>query len=174
MKKLIINILGGLFILISLFAIHYALFTPPVLAHNVNIIAGNNCPSGHYEDPPFSNFCIHDQTTGTNLSNPIGTINPPGLPQAANPNQFVSSLVRTILTILLIVAFIIAFISLLIAGIQFITSGGDPKNVSAAQSKIFWGIIGLVVVLSSFGIIMLVEKVFSVNILSGGLNLPRI
>lgn len=106
--------------------------------------------------------------------NPVGIINPPGLPKADNPNEFVSSLVRTIIMIFLIAAFIIAFISLILAGIQFITSGGDPKNISAAQSKILWGLIGLVVVLSSFGIIMLVEKVFNVHILSEGLSLPRI
>jgi hypothetical protein len=38
------------------------------------------------------------------------------------------------------------------AGIRFTTSGGDPKNVSAARQIMTYAIIGLVIVLGSFGI----------------------
>jgi uncharacterized membrane protein len=47
----------------------------------------------------------------------------------------------------------IAVIMLVYAGIQYVRSGGDPKQTQAAQKILTYAIIGLVVVLSSFGII---------------------
>lgn len=47
----------------------------------------------------------------------------------------------------------VAVILLVYAGIRFITSGGDPKQVQAARQIITYAIIGLVLVLGSFGII---------------------
>lgn len=110
------------------------------------------------------------------VANPIGPINPPSgsVPEVSNPNTFVSSFVRTLISAFLIVAFIIAVIWMILAGIQFITAGGDPKNISTAWSRIYWGIIGLVVVLGSFAIIKMVETFFNVKIISDGLTLPRI
>lgn len=51
----------------------------------------------------------------------------------------------------------VAVILLVYAGIRFVTSGGDPKQVQAAQKIITYAIIGLVIVLSSFGIILFVS-----------------
>src|SRR6266487_358230 len=42
------------------------------------------------------------------------------------------------------------------AGIRFITSGGDAKQVGAAQKMLTYAIIGLIIVLSSFSILALV------------------
>lgn len=47
----------------------------------------------------------------------------------------------------------IAVIMLIYAGIQYIRSGGDPKQTQSAQKIITYAIIGLVLVLCSFGII---------------------
>lgn len=47
----------------------------------------------------------------------------------------------------------VAVILLVYAGIRYITSGGDPKQVQAARQIITYAIIGLVLVLGSFGII---------------------
>jgi hypothetical protein len=38
-------------------------------------------------------------------------------------------------------------------GIKLGISGGDPKQVAAAKGIITWGIVGLIIVLSSFAII---------------------
>lgn len=124
----------------------------------------------------FNFTLVSSQTPVFAQQNPIGVINPPGasLPKANDPNAFVASVVRTLISLLLIVAFVIAVIWMIIAGIQFVTGGGDPKAVSAAWGRIYWGIIGLVVVLGSFAIIVMVEKFFKVNIISQGLKLPRI
>lgn len=51
-------------------------------------------------------------------------------------------------------AFFIAY-----SGIQFITSGGDPKKVEGARKIMTWAIVGLVIVLLSFAIINIIAYV---------------
>lgn len=50
----------------------------------------------------------------------------------------------------------VSVILLIYAGIRFVTSGGDPKQVQAARQIITYAIIGLVLVLASFGIIIFI------------------
>lgn len=51
----------------------------------------------------------------------------------------------------------VAVILLIYAGIRFVMSGGDPKQVQNARSIITYAIIGLVLVLSSFAIIYFIS-----------------
>ena len=51
----------------------------------------------------------------------------------------------------------VAVILLVYAGIRFVMSGGDPKQVQQARQIITYAIIGLVIVLSSFAIIYLIS-----------------
>ena len=110
-------------------------------------------------------------------SSGIGTINPGNnfVPTASgDPSALAAGIVKSVLTLLLIVAFIIAVIWNILAGLKFITASGDPKGISEAWSRIYWGIIGLVVVVGSFAIIKMVELFFKIDIISGGLKLPTI
>jgi Type IV secretion system pilin len=50
----------------------------------------------------------------------------------------------------------VAVILLIYAGIRFVMSGGDPKQTQQARQIIIYAILGLVVVLTSFGIIYLI------------------
>ena len=50
----------------------------------------------------------------------------------------------------------VAVILLIYAGIRLTTSGGDPKQVQGARQIITYCIIGLILVLCSFGIIYLI------------------
>jgi Type IV secretion system pilin len=50
----------------------------------------------------------------------------------------------------------VAVILLIYAGIRFVMSGGDPKQTQHARQIITYAIIGLVLVLTSFGIIYLI------------------
>ncbi len=51
----------------------------------------------------------------------------------------------------------VSVILIVYAGIRFITSGGDPKQVAAAQKIITYALIGLVIVLCSFAIIYFIS-----------------
>ncbi|KKR49702.1 MAG: hypothetical protein UT84_C0021G0008 [Candidatus Curtissbacteria bacterium GW2011_GWA1_40_16] len=115
-----------------------------------------------------------------NLLAQVGTITPPkdaaGNPiipdPGVDPTSFVAGLIRGGIQFLLITAFIVALIWTIFAGYRFVFSGGDEKSVSGAWSQIYWGLIGLVVVVGAFAIIKLVEAFFKVNIVSGGFFLP--
>lgn len=108
-----------------------------------------------------------------NLLAQVGTITNPGLPDTGpNPSGFIAGFVRGGISLLLIVAFIVALIWTIFAGFRFIFAGGDEKAIAGAWSQIYWGLIGMVVVMGSYAIIKLVETFFGVNILSGGFQLP--
>lgn len=110
-----------------------------------------------------------------NLIAQLGRIQPPPgtVPDVGgDPSGFVAKLIRNGIEILLISAFIIALVWMIFAGYSFIFAGDDPKAVSSAWSRIYWGLLGLVIVVGSFAIIKLVETVFNVTIISGGFQLP--
>ncbi len=105
----------------------------------------------------------------------IGTITaPPELAKAnpVDPQAYVAGFVRNGISLLLIVAFILSFLFTIIAGIKFVTSGGDEKAVSSAWSSIYYGFIGMLIVIGSYAIIRLIETFFGVSIISSGFQLP--
>lgn len=103
------------------------------------------------------------------ISPPPGTVSTGG-----DPSGFIAGAVRGGLSLLLIVAFVIGLIWMIFAGYSFIFAGDDPKKVSSAWSRIYWILIGLVVVGGSFAIIKLVEVFFDVKILSTTFKIPTI
>lgn len=104
----------------------------------------------------------------------LGTIKPPAnIPTTGgDPSNFVAGLIRGSISFLLIISFVAAFFWIIFAGFRFITSGSDSKSVSQAWSQIYWGFIGLIVVISAFAIIKLIETFFGVTLVSGGFQLP--
>lgn len=109
------------------------------------------------------------------LAQDLGKISPPPgtVPDVGgNPSFFVAGFVRGGVQLLLIIAFIVALLWTIFAGFRFITAGGDEKAVGSAWSQIYWGLIGLVIVMGSYAIIRLAELIFSVNIITGPFQLP--
>ena len=105
-----------------------------------------------------------------NLAVDLGTISPPPgtVPDiAGDPSAFVATLIRNGITLLLIVAFIVDLIWTIFAGYRFIFAGGESKNISSAWSQIYWGLLGMAIIIGSFAIIKLVETFFGVTVLSG-------
>ena len=85
----------------------------------------------------------------------IGDINPPpaiqrwiGTRPGVVPGliPFGNALLKLIITL----AGIFAFFNLIIAGYQFMSAGGDPKNIGKAWEKIWQSLIGLLIVAGSF------------------------
>jgi hypothetical protein len=56
------------------------------------------------------------------------------------------------------------FVLLVFGGVKYIFSGGDPKNVDAAQKTITYAIGGLVLVLASYLILVLIKTITGVNV----------
>jgi hypothetical protein len=62
------------------------------------------------------------------------------------------------ITLVFIAAGLIAFFYLLLGGIRWVTSGGDSAKVDEARGQIIQALIGVIVVLASWGLLVLIEK----------------
>lgn len=56
-----------------------------------------------------------------------------------------------------------AIFFIIFAGAKFIISGGDPKQVQGARQTATWAIVGLLVILFSFGIVNIIAGLTGVE-----------
>jgi hypothetical protein len=61
-----------------------------------------------------------------------------------------------ILRLVFVVAGLFAFINLILAGFQFMSAGGDSKQIEKAFGKIWQSLLGLVIVVGSFALAALI------------------
>ncbi len=79
------------------------------------------------------------------------------LPQpAANPGE-----ITVIIGIILGILGAIAILMITIAGLRYITSGGDPQKAARARNAIFYTLIGLVVIVLAETIVAFIAGYFT-------------
>lgn len=84
----------------------------------------------------------------------ISPIDPGSLPQGdAN-----SSLLKTILQIVFGIIGAIALLMIVISGLRYVISGGNPDRISKAKDGIIFALIGLMVALTAEAIVSYVVK----------------
>lgn len=76
--------------------------------------------------------------------------------------KFVPNLIGLGLTIGIVVFFFV----MMIGAIQWITSGGDKAGLEAARGKLANALIGIIILLSLFAILKVLEDFLGVNILT--------
>lgn len=106
----------------------------------------------------------------------LGRIQPPPI---GNIGSFTgaggaAAVIKIIIQLLFIIGFISAFICILVGAIRWIASGGDPKNIQSARNQIISCLAGLVILVSIFAIITIVENIFGVRIITGGILIPTL
>ena len=72
---------------------------------------------------------------------------------APNRGTQLTNLVSTIINITLFIVGILAVIMIIVGGIRYQTSGGDPAKVKAAQQTLTYAIVGLIVAILAFAIV---------------------
>ena len=82
-----------------------------------------------------------------------------------NPFAFdtFTELSYAIIDFLFYLALAVAPIMIIIAGFHFITAMGDPAKILIAKKIILWTLIGLLVIISSKGLIALIQQIFKVE-----------
>ncbi|MEK7103288.1 MAG: hypothetical protein AAB870_03000 [Patescibacteria group bacterium] len=88
---------------------------------------------------------------GSNQASSLNCIpaTPPGaIDRAITPYGTIVAIINFVLGFLGIIAVVI----ILIAGFKWMTAGGNDDNVKAAQTMLIQGVIGLVIILSAWGI----------------------
>lgn len=58
---------------------------------------------------------------------------------------------------------IVALLLVILGGLKYITSGGDPKAADGAKKTISWALIGLVVILMSFAVLNIIADITGVR-----------
>lgn len=85
--------------------------------------------------------------------------------------ELIISNVLGFLTILGAIFFIIYF---LIAALEWISSGGDSGKLTNARNKMLHGVLGLVILVSAYGIIGLIGSIIGIEILNPAAMLEAI
>lgn len=89
----------------------------------------------------------------------ISQINVPGI----KPDFAFGSLppvINRFLPVVLTIAGFITVIIIIISGIEFITSSGNPEAAGKARSRLTYAIIGFIVILLSFAALQIVDYLF--------------
>ena len=81
-------------------------------------------------------------------------------------------ILKNIIGLLAPAAAIAVFVMILVAGFQFLTSGGDPKAVAAARITLTYAIIGVILVVVVWLVLTLIEAVTGVDVTIVNLPIP--
>jgi len=81
-------------------------------------------------------------------------------------STFLSLILPKFIGLLMVFGSVAFFFMFLIGAIQWILSGGDKAKIESAKARITSSLIGLVLMLSTFAIIKLIETFFGINILT--------
>ncbi len=127
----------------------------PVLAD-----ACSDCLNAYDNDPKTYNTpaecavaCLGGETGGLgNVVNPIPT-------SSSAPGGGLIILLNNILRLVFVGAGIYAFIRIIIAGLGFISAGGDVKKITSAWNSIWQSLLGLVIIIGSIALAALIGQI---------------
>lgn len=114
----------------------------------------------------INNYKLAGGGSSLRITNPVVGDTLKNLLNNENPSAFLSTFLPNILTLLLIIGAVIFLFMMLLGGIGWITSGGDKAALEGAKGKITSAIIGIVLLISTFALIKVVESFFGINILT--------
>ena len=112
----------------------------------------------------------------------LGTLAPPsaefgtGIATKNDPTATLSTLETTIslaIGTLTVVAGIFFVIFFFLAAFKWQTAGGDAAKVQKARDEMVQGVIGMIIIVASYGIIGLIGTIIGVNFLEPGLLIRR-
>lgn len=89
---------------------------------------------------------------------PQDLVAPSGIPTALRGGLESSgtAFFQTIVNNLIILGTFLALVMVIISGIQWITSRGNPQGIASAKSRFFFAVIGLIVMLGAFFIVRVI------------------
>lgn len=79
-------------------------------------------------------------------------------------NLEIGTIIKWFLQILIIAAALVFFIWLVLGGIKWITSGGNPEKVEEARNQITAALIGLIIVFAAWAIARLIKELFGIDL----------
>ncbi|MCF7812078.1 pilin [Candidatus Gracilibacteria bacterium] len=98
--------------------------------------------------------------TGMGISNNFG-----GALETVN-NYTMIDLVQLFIVYAFIIVGALAAIFIFVGGVSFILSGGNDEKIKSAVNTIRYSIVGLIVTILSFTFVMIVGRIFGLNLLN--------
>lgn len=76
----------------------------------------------------------------------------------------IGGIITGLIGVIFILAFILSLFQVITGGIQWATSGDDKNTLEASRNKITHGLVGLIIVASTWALFELVGKFFGLDI----------
>lgn len=89
------------------------------------------------------------------------------VPTPAQGLKSFETIISSVVQVMFLVAGLATFAFLIMGGIKWITSGGDPKKTQAAGDQITAALIGLAIVAVAWALMIIIENFFNIHILTG-------
>ena len=80
----------------------------------------------------------------------------------------------TILNVLLVFVFLLALVVFGWGVVKYISAAGNPEKEKEARSYLWWGVVGVFVLASVFGLVQFVGKYFGVGQGAGTIQIPQV
>ncbi len=93
------------------------------------------------------------------IKNPVG-------PKFESGQSFFQAFIPSLVGIGFVLGVLFFFFYMIIGAIQWITSGGDKAALEGARGKLTSAIVGVIILLSLFALLKIVEDFFGINILT--------
>ena len=96
------------------------------------------------------------------MTNVLAQIDLPDSPATEFGDQagFIGDLISKFLPAILGIAGFVTVIIIIVSGIQFITSSGNPEAAAAARGRLTFAIIGFIIIVLAFAILQIIDKIF--------------
>ncbi len=72
---------------------------------------------------------------------------------AANKDQLIGGVLKNVINTLIYIIAIISVIVIVVGGIRYVTSAGNPQHATAARETIIYAVVGLVVSIMAYAIV---------------------
>jgi hypothetical protein len=89
-----------------------------------------------------------------------------------NIDQLIVKISTYILNPFIAVLFVVATVWFLIGLIRYFLPQGNEQNRKIGQSHMLWGLVGMFLMISVFGIMRLIVNTFGVNLSEYGASIP--
>lgn len=101
------------------------------------------------------------------------TLNPPSSIPSGAVSPVGEKILTALINLMLGLALVLAVIFLVLGGIRWITSAGDPKGIEGARRQIIYAIIGIIIAGFAYAIVITVGNFFGAQLLPDASFIPR-
>lgn len=120
-------------------------------------IPPEGCPASHYPSggscyPKTNNQCKGLLDCVKNIQSPSTTF--------TEDQGLVGTVLSRIIPLVIGFGGMLAVVFIVISGIQFVTSGGDPKAAEAARARLIYAVIGFAVLILAYAALQIIDELF--------------